>query len=304
MSEIMSTRYSSTGINTVSHVEIYKGKMTVKDVRKQIYHVRMDYNTVCPAFVTLNFFKETVLPLIENPFVLIITGEDLTIPNQLDPRWRSEEQLKFIRAFYNDIVNHPKLIHCFIENRDELHQKTSSIPIGINPKEMPGKCIDAILDYMKVVPPIMARELKVICIHRSKPGDRQLIDALVQNEWKGFAIKSKNYVKHSWWNLLQSYPFIVCAHGGGIDPCPKVWEALCVGCIPIIKHTALDDIYSNFPVVFVDSWEKDTITIEKLIEWRNKLSKYYEDPELRKEWVHKLYLKYWVERVNSCLPAN
>jgi hypothetical protein len=55
----------------------------------------------------------------------------------------------------------------------------------------------------------------------------------------------------------------------------------------------LDDIYSQFPIVFVDSWEKDTITLENLIVWREQYSKYYDDIELRNKWVHKLYLNYW-----------
>ena len=304
MSQLMSTRYSDTGINTISHVEIFKGKLILKNSLKQIYHVRLDYNRECSAWTTLTFFAVRVLPLIHNPFVLIITGEDITIPNQVDPRWQKPCFKQLIRSFYTAIVTNPFLLHCFIENRDEIHAKTSSIPLGINPREMPQFHIDAVLPYLTQMPNITERKMKAICIHRTRPGDREVINTLKNTAWKDCVITTGTYAIHSWWNLLQTYPFIVCAHGGGIDPCPRIWEALCVGCIPIIKHSALDDIYVKFPVVFVDSWEKDTITFEKMREWRDTYSKYYENPELRKTWVPKLYLNYWKDLVYSYLPPG
>ena len=33
-----------------------------------------------------------------------------------------------------------------------------------------------------------------------------------------------------------------------IDPSPKAWEALLVGTIPVLEHSALDDAYSQLPV--------------------------------------------------------
>ena len=299
----MSTRYSDKGINTMSHVEIFKGRVVVKDTRRQIYHIRLDENKSCSPWHTLRFFKDSVLPHIENPFILIITGEDLTIPNQKDPRWQDTWVLELVRNVYDAVIQHPKLIHCYIENRDELHEKTSSLPLGINPREMVNRDIDSLLPWMDNIPKIVERELKVICIHRIRPGDRVTINRFRDTDWKDCTIVRKNLKQGSWWKLLQTYPFIICAHGGGIDPCPKVWEALCVGCIPIIKHSTLDDVYNEFPVVYVDSWEKDTITLDKLKQWRDELSKYYDDPERRKEWIHKLYLNYWVGKINSSLSS-
>ena len=121
--------------------------------------------------------------------------------------------------------------------------------------------------------------------------------------WKKHIIDSGKYSKDTWWELLQTYPFIICAHGGGIDPCPKVWEALCVGCIPIIKHSPLDDVYSEFPVVFVDNWNESTISVKNMQEWIEKYSKYYDDPELRNKWIHKLFLQYWKDKITSHLRA-
>jgi hypothetical protein len=295
----MSTRYSDHGINTISDVEIYKASFNIKNNKKQIYHLRMDYNDTVSAFDTIQFFRTSVLPTINNPFVCIISGEDLTFPNQVDIRWQEKKQLELIKGTYNDIINHPLLLHCYIENMDELNSKTSPLPIGINPREMPEYNIDYILKYMNNCSTIKSRDLKVISIHRSRPGDRDIINNLNQTHWKDYVISDGNYYKDTWWQLLQSYPFIICAHGGGIDPCPKVWEALCVGCIPIIKHSTLDDIYSQFPIVIVDNWEPQTISHDNLINWIEKYSKYYDNSVLRSEWVHKLSLIYWKDKIKS-----
>jgi hypothetical protein len=298
--KIMTTRYSDLGINAISDVEIFKGYTTIKNEKKQIYHLRMDYNTSTSAWQTLEYFLINVLPNISNSFVLLITGEDVTIPNQLDPRWQNSEHLNLIKNVYNSIINSPLLLHCYIENRDELHEKTSSIPLGINPREMPNNNVDYIIKYMNNYQSMETRELKAICIHRDRYGDREIINKFKKNEWSDFVITDTGYCHDSWYKLLQTYPFIICAHGGGIDPSPKVWEALCVGCIPIIKHSTLDDIYKNFPVVFVDEFTSNTITLNNLKMWRNEYSKYY-DTELRNEWIGKLYLNYWEDKIKSHL---
>jgi hypothetical protein len=145
------------------------------------------------------------------------------------------------------------------------------------------------------------RPLKVISLHRKRPGDRVIIDNFNNSDWKDFVISSGNYKKDSWWELLQSFPFVICAHGGGIDPCPKVWEALCVGCIPIIKSSAMNDVYTEFPIVIVDSWDTNTISLNNLLKWREQFSEYYDNPVLRNKWVHKLYLNYWKDKIKNIL---
>ena len=94
-------------------------------------------------------------------------------------------------------------------------------------------------------------------------------------------------VAHSQFLLeLSQVPFILCTHGGGLDPSPKAFEAMIVGTIPIIQHSTLDDAYRHFPVVFVDSTVdllRQNNTLELLSKWRDELGPYYEEgSELRK----------------------
>lgn len=297
--QLMSTRYSNSGINTISDVEIFKCKTIVKNKKQnKIYHLRSDYNKSTSAWSNMTYFLDNVITKINSPFVLLITGEDFTIPNQLDIRWQNKEHLDLIKKTYNTIINHPFLLNCYIENRDENHPKTSSLPLGCNPREMINNNIDYLLKYIDNNPPIKNRELKTICIHRERPGDREIINKIKHN-WKNLIIDNVSVKHDEWYKLMQKYPFIICAHGGGIDPCPKIWEALCVGCIPIIKHSPLDDIYKEFPVVFVDKWDKDTININNLKKWIKTYSKFYDNKELQKKWKPKLYAEYWENKIKS-----
>lgn len=46
---------------------------------------------------------------------------------------------------------------------------------------------------------------------------------------------------------------MISPHGHGLD-CHRTYEALCLGCIPIVKTSPLDGLYRNMPILIVTSW--------------------------------------------------
>ena len=103
-------------------------------------------------------------------------------------------------------------------------------------------------------------------------------------------------------NRLGAYLFTICVHGGGLDVNPKLWEALLVGVIPIIKENRpYTDIYErlDLPVVIVNEWNSDTINEEKLTVWAQTYYTYFTNPEKRKQMLRYLTLDYWVGYVNE-----
>lgn len=298
--KLLSTRYSDNGINVISDVEISKGVITIKNnkTKNKIYHLRLDYNEICSAWKTMEVFLYELLPNINEDFVFIISGEDLTFPQQIDPRWQKKEHKDLIKNVYYSLISHKNLKMCFIENMDSICDKTFPLPLGLNPREFPSNNIDYIINYMNKIPPIKNRDLKTICIHRNRHGDRIKINS-VKRYWGKNIISNGNYSKDSWWKLLQTYPFIICSHGGGLDPCPKVWEALCVGCIPIIKHSTMDQVYSEFPIVFVNDWDENTISENNMKIWLKKYASLFDDKNEKNKWIYKLYLEYWCDKIKS-----
>jgi hypothetical protein len=95
------------------------------------------------------------------------------------------------------------------------------------------------------------------------------------------------------WNKQKDYAFVICPHGGGLD-CHRNWEALCLGCIPIVKTSAIDNLYRDLPVLIVKDWH--IITNELLIDTINVFKAKFENNEFN---IEKLKLSYWLQLINS-----
>jgi hypothetical protein len=110
-----------------------------------------------------------------------------------------------------------------------------------------------------------------------------------------------------WITTVSEYQFIIVTHGGGIDLCPKTFESIYAGTIPILQKSILDDSYSHLPIVFVDnivdflSWSNISIVMK---EWMNELGKYYEPmSHLRNQTLHRLTTTYWHRQMLSKLKS-
>ena len=53
---------------------------------------------------------------------------------------------------------------------------------------------------------------------------------------------------------IGEHKFVVCQRGNGLDT-HRICEVLLMGSVPIVEHSGLDDLYSEWPVVLVDSFE-------------------------------------------------
>lgn len=91
------------------------------------------------------------------------------------------------------------------------------------------------------------------------------------------------------YKCMSKYSFVVSPFGHGFD-CIRTFEALCLGCIVIMKKSFLDIIYEELPILLVDEWYdiNETLLQKTLIEFQNKKFNY-----------DKLKMDYWIELVNS-----
>jgi hypothetical protein len=91
------------------------------------------------------------------------------------------------------------------------------------------------------------------------------------------------------WKNQSNYAFVLSPEGGGMD-CHRTWEALALGCIPIVKRSPISDLFQNLPVLIVDDW--GDINLSML---RDALSR-YEKPQLNKQ---ELTLQYWANMISE-----
>jgi hypothetical protein len=61
----------------------------------------------------------------------------------------------------------------------------------------------------------------------------------------------------SYFENLISHKFALAPEGNGFDT-HRVWEALYLDCIPIVKKAKWNKQFRDFPICFVDDWEQVT----------------------------------------------
>ena len=114
-------------------------------------------------------------------------------------------------------------------------------------------------------------------------------DAIEQIPSELVYYQSKEVSRKETWEQQKEYAFVLSPHGNGLD-CHRQWEALALGCIPIVKKSPIDSIYKDLPVLIVNEWSDITSELlDSTVELFNRHSFNYD----------KLLLRYWVDKINS-----
>lgn len=248
-------------------------------------------------FASIPYFYEEILPRIESHFILVTGSEDLTIPHQIDKRWRafrSDEKEMIYR-----ILEDERLVHWFAENRDEVLSRMSSLPVGYVFSDRKNEPV-AVETRLQV--PVKDRPLRALCCHRTRPGPqwetrRQVTKLSIERFSELVTVVDREVSEAEFLSLIKEHAFVLCVQGGGIDPSPKAWTAIANGSIPVIASSPLDDAYSQLPVAFVDRWDEHSLSEEKLCEWIQRLAPYYDNSELRLDILERLQLDYWWKQI-------
>ena len=91
------------------------------------------------------------------------------------------------------------------------------------------------------------------------------------------------------WRIMSKYTFVLSPFGNGMV-CHRMWEALCLGCIPILRAPGFKKMFENLPILIVDNWfEVNQELLDKtILEFKIKTFQY-----------EKLSLKYWRDKIQS-----
>lgn len=121
---------------------------------------------------------------------------------------------------------------------------------------------------------------------RRHNADRYVANAVLKQREFNVFLNSKQ-PRNRTWRLSTLYKFVISPHGNGLD-CHRTYEAMCLGCIPVVRSSSLDELYRGMPVIVLDKW--DTINMPDLLErGRRALSNGRE----------KLTLKYWTDFIGG-----
>jgi hypothetical protein len=236
-------------------------------------------------------FSRDYFPQLNSPCVLVSGDSDLPINAQLldEPNVRA-------------MLESENLSGWFAQNLAVKNKKLSSLPIGLDYHTMwerpglwglsrisPLAQEHALLSTLATSKPLNQRYLTAYCnwhfaLHR---GDRQ--ECINRIDKTHCYFEAGAIPRLSTWQRQAECMFVISPHGAGLD-CHRTWEALLLGCIPIIKTSPLDSLFSKLPVLILSDWSELT---------REMLMEYAQLAITQKFDFSSLFREHWLKQING-----
>jgi hypothetical protein len=271
----------SSNYNTLNH------KFHIDDLGLLPENIK-DNDIVHIHSMFLDKFVNLYLPKINKKFILISGDTDYITPLHHPIATQKIIESEFIIHFFvqNCLINHHKITHLPIGL--DYHTLSSGSNIWgcqKNPLEQEKEILEILKDSLYF-------DKRIIKIYSTfhfylDRGDRREAFENIPKDLIDY--ESKQVTRIETYRKQIEYAFVASPFGGGPD-CHRTWEALILGCIPIVKSSNLDPVFNDLPVLLVKNWSDITQELlDKTIEeFKNKSFKY-----------EKLKLDYWVNLFNS-----
>ena len=244
----------------------------------------------------LQYFVNNVLPHIKNKFVLVSGDSDLCVPL---------EALTKVETYR--LLNSQYLVKWFTQNtKIQDNNKIIQMPIGLdyhtisnNPdckwkmrgeNSLPRSQEFTLVSIKEKSVPFYERISKIY-VNFSINSDRfnqrkQSLHTLPSNL---LVIDQDFKPRTILWEQMIQYAFVLSPFGIGMD-CHRTWEALCLGCIPIVCAPHFNKLFEDLPILIVNNWSD--ITQDLLEKTLNKFSK-------KTFKYEKLSLEYWKNKIRN-----
>lgn len=206
------------------------------------------------------WFTRYVHPKIKHPYILISNDTDSWHPDS--GVWDYDERNGWFPPVdaTRTLLYDSKVAAWFCKNMIfSRHPKIFQIPIGQNIYywgKFPEK--DYLLSLMQKEP-FSKPYLMYMNMQLASNPVRSLVASLFQD--KPYCLSRINNgiqnptIRTQFYDELSQTQFTPCPPGYGPD-IVRLWEAVVLDCIPIVKHCELDDLYTGLPVLFVHEWEE------------------------------------------------
>jgi len=247
----------------------------------------------------LQFFVNKILPHIRHSFSLVTGDSDLCVPREALSQEETFTLLKsqFLRKWFiqnTQVQDNDKIVqmpigldfHTISENKNHIWK----LPEEKNSPLDQEQILLDITNNFETQNSFINKELKIyvnFTIYNDRFNQRQ--DSLNKINKELLVINQSFTQRTNNWKLMTKYAFILSPTGVGLD-CHRTWEALCLGCIPIVKMVNFTKLFEDLPVLMVEDWSEVT---EEL------LQKTLIDFSTRRFNYDKLTLQYWTHQIKN-----
>jgi hypothetical protein len=224
----------------------------------------------------LDHFFKNYHPLIRGKYVLIT-------PHFFD------ESDDSVPGKFRGYLDDEKILAWFSHNIDFQHKKMIYFPIGIGNAYYNYGNKDVFDFCISKYKGVLARNKLLYMNFSIHTNPKERIPVFEFFREKKFCTSAKNKSLRSYLLDLCRHKFVLSPMGNGID-CFRTWEALLMGCIPIVKSSSIDPLFVDLPVLIVDDWSMVTEEYlnKKFTEMRKKTFK-----------MEKIYIPYWISKIQS-----
>jgi hypothetical protein len=252
-----------------------------------------DYDIVhiC-SWLTITIFVKNIVPKLTKKIIVVSNDSDMDAPIFEKPVGPGDDIAK---TEILDFINSDLCVHWFTQNCTLNHPKVTPIPIGMDYHTFSRyqSCSDQELmlnDVKNQSKPFFERiptcysNFHFNMENKYYTSERKDCVSQVPKEIVFYEPNMIN--RHQTWVNQSHFAFVLSPAGGGID-CHRTWEAVLLGCIPIVKRFNVphDKVYDDLPILVVDNWSDITqeLLYNTIREFKNRKFNY-----------DKLKLSYWV----------
>lgn len=240
----------------------------------------------------LENFVESFLPSIRYPFYLLTGDSDRSITDACI----ESPQIK-------ELISSEHLISWHAQNNSSQSDRVKQLPIGLDYHTMwenPGLwgisktsaiAQEHLLHEISNRAPMLGDRYPVAycnwTIAGLERGDR--LECLEKIDRNVCFFEKSSIPRASTWSRQAECAYVVSPEGFGID-CHRTWEALALGCIPIMKRNNISNLFEDLPVMIVQDWRE--VRSERLIDFYHQIK----DKAFN---FSKLFLRYWLDTVRQ-----
>lgn len=187
-------------------------------------------------------FERNVLPDIDPAirFIVVAGDSDLSVDDSM-----------------LGLIDDPRVHHVFSQNCTIEHPKLTRIPIGMDyhtrEKDESKQSQDRRLREISAhsLPFELRKDMVYVNVSFATNTERRA--AFEQIDPKLIFFQERRLDPAEYLKEMASFRYVFSPHGNGID-CHRTWEALALGCVPIVQHSPIAPLFDGLPVLIVSSW--------------------------------------------------